>query len=270
MNIELLFVAFNRLGYTRLAIEALLADPKEDFVLTIWDNGSTDGTREFLRSLNDPRIVRKVMSHENVFLIGAANDCFGRSSADLLGIVADDFRVTPGWTRSLALAHREVPELGLISCWYLGEEVFDERRAQAKIQSFGRHRILRHPYTGGGAALVKRKSWKECGPFDGDATVNCWLRIAEKGYVNGFYVPPIFAEHMDYPWSIYYIPSESGEVGAIRRQFGINTVAEWKVHHARTVCQILEGPWEVKHYVGWRKKVTHYYRKYRKLMDKLK
>lgn len=43
MTIDLVFITYNRLDYTKLALASVLADPREDFSLTIWDNASTDG-----------------------------------------------------------------------------------------------------------------------------------------------------------------------------------------------------------------------------------
>jgi hypothetical protein len=251
MSIEILFINCNRLGYTKQAIASLLADPAEEFALTIWDNASTDGTREFLESVEDPRVKRKVFARENTYLTGAANDVFGKSDADLLAIIPDDFLLPPGWTRPLASFHAAVPQAGLISAWFLGEEFFDEERARHKIQSFGQQRILRHPWTGGGAALFKRKAWEDAGRFDGIGTPPCWMRMAGKGYVNGFVLPPLFVEHMDDPWSAYY----RGTPSMIRKLGGFVTDAQVWDFHLAVVREILEGPWDVRHYLGWRGKV---------------
>lgn len=251
MDIEIVFIAFNRLGYTRLAIEALLSDITEEFGLVIWDNASTDGTREYLESLRDSRITRKVLSDKNLYLTGAANECFHASSADLLAIIPDDFLVTSGWTRPLAAAHAEIAELGFVGCWHYGLENFDEHRARHKIQDFGRHRILRHPWSGGGAGLLKRKAWLDCGPFEGIATPACWMRMARKGYVNGFYVPPIPVEHMDDPWSPHY----GGEISSFRKARGLDSLKKIELQRAGALAEILDGPWHVESYLGWRGKL---------------
>ena len=46
MKIDLLFIAYNRLQYTKKSLSSILADPSEEFSLTIWDNASSDGTAE--------------------------------------------------------------------------------------------------------------------------------------------------------------------------------------------------------------------------------
>ena len=122
MKIDLVFITYNRLDYTKLSLASVLADPTEEFALTIWDNASTDGTSEYLSSVKDPRIVEKVFSKDNVSLHGAVNYLFDKSSADLVGIIPNDFIVKPGWTRPLAQAHADIPELGMIGCWHFSPE----------------------------------------------------------------------------------------------------------------------------------------------------
>jgi glycosyltransferase involved in cell wall biosynthesis len=265
MTIEVLFINRNRLGYTQQAAAALLADPSEGFVLSIWDNASTDGTREFLESLSDPRIKRKVFARKNVFLTGAANEIFGNSRADLLAIIPDDFLVPPGWTRSLAAFHAEVPQAGLVSCWFLGRDFFDENRARHKIQRFGNQRILRHPWTGGGAALFKRTAWEEVGRFDGISTPESWQRMAARGYVNGFILPAVFVEHMDDPWSPYY----SGTVSEIRKLRGTTTDQRAWEFHLAVVRELLDGPWDVKYYLGWRGRLRRQRNRVRRALARL-
>ena len=259
MKIDLLFVSFNRLAYTRLSLQSILADPTEEFSLTIWDNASTDGTREYLASVEDPRIAKKVLSRANVHVNGAVDEIFTKSTADVVGFVANDFLFPAGWTRVLAQAHADVPELGQISCWHLGPEFFDEARARHKIQTFGRHRILRHPWTDG-CGLIKLKTLRDVG-FGGMGGTSFGIRLSLKGYVNGFYVPPLCAEHMDYPWSERFAFAgrldEWLKASATAASHGIRCMADARKWHNVVVSNILDDPWDVKHYVGWRGKIRN-------------
>lgn len=272
MTIDLLFINYNRLVYTQLALPALLADPSEEFSLTIWDNGSTDGTREYLASVNDPRIVRKVFSEENVRIHGALNQVVSTSSADLFGLIFDDDLVTAGWTRPLAQAHADVPELGMIGCWHCMPQIFDYERAKHKIQRFGNHQILRHPWTGVGAGLVKVKSLRECGPLESSRTTQYWIRMAQRGYVNGYYYPLIYVEHMDYPWSVHFAFAGRFEewlkISTGAKCHGIGTLEDARRWHQAIVSNIIEDPWDVKYYVGWRAKLKRAKAKMRGLLKR--
>lgn len=199
MKIDLIYIAYNRLPYTKITLPALLKDPTEEFSLTIWDNGSTDGTREFISSIDDPRISRTVFARENVLLHGAVNDLVSKSSADLIGMIFDDILVTPGWTRPLAQAHADVPEFGMIGSWHFPPEDFNYEIAKNKIKKYGQHQVLKHPWTGVGAGLVKTRTLRKFGPIQSNRTTNYWIKMALKGYVNGYYYPLIYAEHLDDP-----------------------------------------------------------------------
>jgi GT2 family glycosyltransferase len=217
----------------------VLSDPAEEFRLTIWDNGSTDGTVEYLRNeVNDPRVTDIILSKTNVGQTCAVNEIWGRSKADLLGKLDNDCIVSPGWTRMLAQAHEDINNLGVIACWHFPIDDFDESsvRKAGKIQKFGKHQILRHPWTCGTGLLIKRNTFKKFGPMlVGGATTKYWLRIALAGYVNGYYYPFVFQEHMD--------------------EHNINNMRDrWK--RRKVVLKNLNcDPWEAKYYVGWRRKL---------------
>ncbi|NRA03779.1 MAG: glycosyltransferase [Myxococcales bacterium] len=259
LKVELLFLTYNRLAYTKLSLPALLADPNENFSLTIWDNASTDGTVEYLSSIEDPRIAHRVMSKQNVPPVRAMNECFGASSADLVGFIPNDFLVESGWVRTLAQAHADVDELGLVGCWHLGRDCFDEARARHKIQSFGKHKVLRHPWTDGGAALVKLDVVREVGALEQGMYGSDLIRMARKGYVNGYYYPLLYVEHMDYPWSEYYAYSdnlaEGIQLSVSYRARGIRSIEDAREWHQFVVDNVLDDPWDVKYYVGWRGKL---------------
>ena len=198
MKIDLAFITHNRLDYTKLALASVLADPQEQFSLTLWDNASTDGTARYLENeVRDPRIKEVVLSKKNVGQIAAVNEVWGRSRGDLVGKLDNDCLLTPGWTKTLAQAHHDVPELGVVACWHFMPEDFDYEKAKPKIQAFGRHQLLRHPWTCGTGLLVKRSAYQRLGPMRGDGTTSYWLRMANAGYVNGFYYPLVYQEHMD-------------------------------------------------------------------------
>jgi glycosyltransferase involved in cell wall biosynthesis len=260
LTVDIVFITYNRLEYARLSLPALLADPTEEFSLTIWDNGSTDGTREFLSSVDDPRIIRKVFSKENVRLHGAINQIVRESSADLLGVVLDDLLVAPGWTHPLVQAHADVPEMGMLGCWHLAPEEFDYKRAMHKIQKFGRHEVLRHPW-GGVPYLIKLKTLRDFGPLQSSRTTGYWIQMALKGYVNGHYVPPIHVDHMDYPWSKHFAYPDKFqdwlEVSSGAKAHGIRSLEDARAWHQVVVSNILDDPWQAKYYVGWRAKVRN-------------
>ena len=261
ITIDLIFVSFNRLDYTRKALASILADSSEQFNLYVWDNASKDGTQEYLKNeVKDPRIQDIILSKENIGQIAAANKIWTHSKADLLGKLDNDCLVSPGWTRILAKAHKDIERLGAIACWHYFSDDFDYERAKHKMQKFDNHQLLRHPTICGTGFLIKRDTFKKLGPIIGKATTPYWLRMAMAGYVNGFYYPLVYQEHMDDPKSKYtMLKDEKSYQAAKKVTFNINspgqeTLADRWRWRQKVLDNLLDAPWDVKYYVGWRKK----------------
>jgi len=242
MTIDLVFITYNRLHYTKLALRSILANPDEAFTLTIWDNASTDGTVEYLKNeVNDPRIGDIHFSETNIGQTAAVNTIWSRSRADLLGKLDNDCLVTPGWTRPLAQAHLDIEKLGVVACWHFFEEDFDEQRAADKIQTFGDHRIFRHPWTCGTGLLIKNDTYRRLGPIESKAMTKYWLNMASAGYINGFYYPLIYQEHMDDPKSRY---------AAIKNEADFEKARQTTVGLGAGRYQDMEGRF------GWRQEIV--------------
>jgi glycosyltransferase involved in cell wall biosynthesis len=264
VRIDLVFITFNRLDYTRLSLASILADPIEDFNLTIWDNASSDGTVEYLKNeVHDPRIVDVILSKENVGQTAAVNEVWGKSRADLLGKLDNDCLMTPGWTQMLALAHEDIERLGVIACWHYPLDEFDEMAARraGKIQQFGPHQVLRHPWTCGTGLLIKRETFKQFGPMQGKATTQYWLQMALAGYVNGYYYPLMPQEHMDDPRSKHSLVKDDESLikhrhmSVVLSSNNIGTMKDRWRRRRRILDNLNYGHWEPKYYVGWRGKI---------------
>ena len=262
MTIALVFITYNRLDYTKLALSSVLADPTEEFSLTIWDNASTDGTVVYLKNeVNDPRIVDIVFSKKNVGQISAMNEIWGKSKADLLGKLDNDCLMTPGWTRLLAQAHEDIAQLGVVACWHYPPEDFDYERAKHKIHTFNGHKIFRHPWTCGTGLLVKRATFDRFGPIQGKGTTPYWLKIALSGYINGFYYPLVHQEHMDDPKSKHsHLKDEASYQAAKAVTVNINSPGQetlagrWRWRQ-EVLNNLLDDPWDANYYIGWHSKL---------------
>ncbi|WP_434518702.1 glycosyltransferase family 2 protein [Pseudomonas sp. NFX1] len=64
-SLTVALLTYNRLHYLKQSIAAVLGQSYEDFELLVLDNGSTDGTAEFILRLDDPRI-RYVRNSRNI------------------------------------------------------------------------------------------------------------------------------------------------------------------------------------------------------------
>jgi len=269
MSIHLVYITFNRLAYTRRSLPRLLEDPTEEFQLTIWDNGSTDGTQDYLtREIDDPRIADVVLSEANVGQVEAVNRVWGESKAELVGKADNDCLVTPGWTRTLARAHRDIDLLGVVACWHFFPEDFDCARARHKIERFAGHEIFRTPSTCGTGLLLKRRWFDQYGPLTGDATSRFWMRLARAGCINGFYYPLIYQEHMDDPRSQYSLsrtlPYEEAYRHSITyRRSEFRSAEEYQRVHQRILDELHDAPYDPSYYVGWRARLRRLWERVR-------
>lgn len=276
MTIDLVFITYNRLEYTKLALASVLADPEEEFSLTIWDNASADGTVEYLKNeVNDHRIANIVFSKENVGQTAAVNEIWGRSKADLVGKLDNDCLVTPGWTRILTKAHKDIPNLGVVTCWHFFPEDFDYELSKHKIQTFNGHQIFRHPWTCGTGFLLKRRLYEKFGPVRRNSMTQFLLKIARQGYVNGFYYPLTYQEHMDDPRSkhnrLKFMPFDEAYRYTYGYQVrGFEDLEHYKQLHKEILDNILLGPYDPKYYCGWHAKTKRALLKIKRLADLLK
>lgn len=108
-------VAFDNLVYTKLCLESLLANTERpSYEVIVVDNGSTDGTPGYLRSLarRHPN-VRVVFNGGNLGFARASNRGLATASGDVLVLLNNDTVVPRGWLARLA-RHLEEPEIGAV------------------------------------------------------------------------------------------------------------------------------------------------------------
>lgn len=88
-KICIFLVTYNRKEYLKFALESVLNQSYEDFTITILDNCSTDGTKEYVESIIDKRI--KYIRHEKN-LGGLANIAyaFEHSEGEYFAVFHDD------------------------------------------------------------------------------------------------------------------------------------------------------------------------------------
>ena len=80
-RVQVLIPTFDRLRYLREAVASVLEQTYADLSLHVSDNASTDGTAEWLASLQDPRVT--FSRHErNVGWLANINSCFDRVDGD--------------------------------------------------------------------------------------------------------------------------------------------------------------------------------------------
>jgi GT2 family glycosyltransferase len=161
-GIAIVVLTHNRVHLLRKCVENVLlrtSDATREIV--IWDNGSTDGTAEYLQTITDPRF-KVIHSETNVGFNGYARG-FRETDSFYMVELDDDIVDAPhGWDRMLRDAYIALPEIG-----FLAADLENDPHDEA---SRYRHVIRAHEYTlveengvrllagpaGGGCAMTSR------------------------------------------------------------------------------------------------------------------
>jgi len=106
---SLVIAVWNQLEYTKRCLSSIERWTGRPHELVIVDNGSTDGTREFLRTVKG----RVILNETNLGCAKAWNQGIRASSGAVVGILNNDIVMTPGWLEGL-LAFMEKTGHGMV------------------------------------------------------------------------------------------------------------------------------------------------------------
>lgn len=244
-SLDILMITYNRAHYTRLALTRLLDTCDETMRVWLWHNGDHAETLAVTRELSaHPRVHRFHHSAENKRLREPTNWLFAESAGAYVSKVDDDCLLPDGWADTLRDAHEADERLGVVGCWRFLPEDFDPALAEHKIAEFaGGHRVLRNLWVEGSGYVAKRACVDACSLIRPKESFSGWcIRAARKGFVNGWYYPFIWQEHMDDPRVPHTaLKSDADLAGnlplsAVNR--GVRTLAQWEAQlrqSARTV-----------------------------------
>ena len=261
-TIDVLMITYNRPAYTRLALTRLLETCDEGMRVWIWQNGSDPETLQVVRALADhPRVHRFHHSEVNRRLTAPTNWLFSESRGEFVSKVDDDCLMPQGWAETLRRAHADEPRFGVLGCWRFPDEDFRREAAQRKISMHaGGHRILRNCWVEGSGYLMKRDCIAETGLL-GEKTsfTNYCIELARRGWVNGWYFPFLYQEHMDDPCSAHCELKSDEDLLAspplMAQRWGVRSLEEWRRCFRDEAVFLQTCSPDPRAYVGWRRKI---------------
>jgi glycosyltransferase EpsE len=208
-KVSVVTTVYNGARYTDRAVPGILAQTFKDFEYIIVDDGSTDGTAEFLQQLaaRDPRVRVFSPGRQGVSL--AAN--FGISQARGEYIARQDFddRSYPDRLRLQVELLDAQPEVGVVGGDFI---LVDENRGERYV------RVLPTDHDGIVASMARnipfantlvtfrRQCWVDGGGYPIVADLEdllLWINIAKRGWKFGN-VPEVLGEHYVHPTSFFH------------------------------------------------------------------
>jgi glycosyltransferase involved in cell wall biosynthesis len=259
MKVKVIMITYNRAEYTRLSLETLCRSLPEYASVTIWDNHSNEATRAVLGEFEKhPRVERVIYHTNNDRLRGPTNWFWEQTKdADFVSKVDDDCLMPAGWCETLVEAHRDIPKAGALGCWRFLDEDFKPDLANRKIQTFGKHRLMRNCWVEGSGYLMKREMVDRLGPLrDSESYPAYCIRAAVQGYIHGWYYPFLFQEHMDDPRVPHSGIRSEEDFMRLRplsaETFEIKSREEWIERLKYSAWSLQAISFDPKDHVGWR------------------
>ncbi|MTI80116.1 MAG: glycosyltransferase [Firmicutes bacterium] len=176
---SIIIPCYNQLEYTKLCLESIFTYTMEPFELIVINNGSSDGTKEYLKELSQQHDNVKVINNEENLGYGAAcNQGLIAGQGDYFLILNNDTVVTEGWlARMLAVGDcfNEIGIIGPRSNAVAGVQLINNvsYKSIKEMRSFSRKLAIKYASQGfetnrviGLCMMIKREVIKRIGGFD--------------------------------------------------------------------------------------------------------
>lgn len=178
-KVSVVVLTYNNLDFTKaclFSVEAYSDYPNLEVIVV--DNGSTDGTREYLQEWVTKGADRNViLNKDNRGFAAGNNQGLEAATGEYLVILNNDTYVTPGWIRTLAAHLRREPSLGIVGP--ITNKIGNEARItityadmEEMIERAGRYtrahpgRRLPLPTVAFFCAMLRRSVWERVGGLD--------------------------------------------------------------------------------------------------------
>ena len=177
---------YNRADSLRLTIESILQQDYDDFELIVFNDCSTDNTKELLDKLvseyNDPRLKIRHHSQNKGFTLGMI-EAIQSSQSEYVCVQGSGDVSLPGRIRKQAEVLDNNPAVGVVGCYYenyietLGVSRFRDKVADdMTFEDLLEENVFSH-----GEVMFRRSSYEEVGGYRKEF-VNCqdydlWLRM---------------------------------------------------------------------------------------------
>ena len=214
MQVSFIIPLFNCLAHTRECLRTLQATLPAglEHEIVFVDDGSTDGTREWLATL--PRPCRAILNERNLGFAGACNRGAANAAGEFLFFVNNDLVFLSGWFEPMRDAFARFADAGLVGNIQRSvatgaiDHVGVRFDAKGKPEHDTTRPLLarlngyrRVPAVTGACFAIRRTVWQELGAFDdgfrnGGEDVDLALRALTSGRSNYVALRSIVRHHV--------------------------------------------------------------------------
>ncbi len=108
---SIIILGYNQLGYTKLCIESIYRYTISPFELILVDNGSTDGTAEYVESIVGAKVIK---NKENLGFAKGCNQGIEAAEGDYILFLNNDVIVTEHWLDNMIECLESDPKIGIV------------------------------------------------------------------------------------------------------------------------------------------------------------
>ena len=184
-TICVLVVNWNRLELLRACLASLSAQTHSSFEVCVVDNGSSDGSADFVESIipQFPVRLRLIRNQFNIGFCAANNKGIRATENELIVLLNNDAEAEPGWLEALEAAIRTSPEIGMVASKILvwedptridkcGHLIYPDGqnrgRGSGQVDRGQFDRVQHVLWPDGCAAMYRRAMLEDVGDFDED------------------------------------------------------------------------------------------------------
>lgn len=217
MRLSVVAPLYNCLDFTRAMVASLQATLPAGLTheIILVDDGSSDGTAEWLATLGPPFVV--VRNPSNLGYAAANNRGAARARGELLALLNNDLVLTPGWLEPMLRAYNDLGDrAGVIGNVQVNMRTGAVDHAGIGINFKGKPEhergklslwrrwlrpVRRVDALTGACVIVSRKLWNEMGGFDegyvnGGEDIDFCLRAAAAGRINAVALRSVVRHHV--------------------------------------------------------------------------
>ena len=192
-------VTFNRLEKTKFCLESIFRNTEVPFMLTVVDNNSEDGTRDWLLSNAFP-ISRVVLLNQNIGIAKASNIAWRDGPKAYYVKLDNDIVIEKrGWLRELVELCDNVDKLGVVAYNVEGRRFREASQGPLKFQ------IKDQGNLGGCSIMIPQRTWEKLGYWCedyglyGEEDADYGFRVQKLGLWNVYHFEDEAVVHLPHP-----------------------------------------------------------------------